>query len=68
MKTLKFYVVLRKSTGQSQNRCVLKRLNGSVTHEMGVARFSHGTTKQTFEAYFKQRFCDRLLVRGTVPN
>ena len=33
MKMLKFYVTLRKSTGESQNRCVQRSLNGPVTAE-----------------------------------
>ena len=33
MKMLKFYVTLRKSTGESQNRCVQRCLNGPVTAE-----------------------------------
>ena len=33
VKMLKFYVTLRKSTGESQNRCVQRSLNGPVTAE-----------------------------------
>ena len=49
MKMLKFYVTLRKSTGESQNRCIQRALNGPVTAERPVLRKNpRRNNKQTF--------------------
>ena len=46
---LKFYVTLRKSTGESQNRCVQRSLTGSVTAERCRGNENpRGNNKRTF--------------------
>ena len=46
---LKFYVILHKSTGQRQNRCIQRALNGSVTAERRRANENpRGNNERTF--------------------